>query len=82
MRWVWMLRCFWDGSKKFLGELQKPKAVGRSEWERRQKGRPEGISGLMGGAGEEYAVGERDEGGDNRWCSMPKEGGGGIQPPG
>lgn len=47
-----MLRCFWDGSKKVLGELQKPKAVGRSEWEGSQEGRTEGVSGLMGGAGE------------------------------
>lgn len=82
MRWVRMLRCFWDGSKKVLGELQKPKAVGRSEWEGSQEGKTEGVSGLMGGAGEEGAVGERDEGGHNK-CSMPKEeGGAGIQTPG
>lgn len=83
MRWDQMLKSFWDGSKNVLGELWKPKAVDRSEWEGRQKERPEWVSGLMGGAGEECAGGERDEGWDNRWCSVPREeGGSGIQPPG
>lgn len=56
--------------------------MGRSEWEGSQEGRTEGVSGLMGGAGEEGAVGKRDEGGHNK-CFVPKEeGGAGIQTPG